>query len=455
MKIIFRLKEILLKLSLKRKLILIQLITASAIILMFIVFQVIADQIKFRSEMNQKLKSTASIVGANSIPALNFLDSEAATEILSSLHSEYDIVNAWILDSQKNLFASFSRGGFKDYDFPFIQPGSQKTGNRFIIHSESLIQDDVSIGFILIRYKMPSLFLTILKSLGLGAIVLVLGIALALVLSVRTQKTVSRPILDLVGTTKKISAEHDYSIRLTKTTKDEIGTLYDGFNDMLEQIQKRQAEQEKAEKKLIEAITIINRSPVVAFTWQNKSGWPVDFVSESVENLFGYTSEEFINGDISYTQCIYPQDIERVVGDVEEHSQRSDTQAFKHEPYRIITKSGEIKWINDWTFIVRDKSGNISHYQGIVFDITEQIRFEDLLKESEARYRRISSVVSDYVFSAKVDENDVPTMDWVGGAFEAMTGYTFREFLDVGGWRSRLHPNDLAIDDRDLKKLLA
>ncbi|MBN2601246.1 MAG: response regulator, partial [Candidatus Marinimicrobia bacterium] len=299
------------------------------------------------------------------------------------------------------------------------------------------------------------LYLTIFKSLGLGAIVLVLGLALALFLSVQIQKMVSRPILDLVETTKKISIDHDYSIHLSKPTKDEIGTLYDGFNAMLEQIQKRQLERDKAEEKLGEANTIISRSPVVAFTWRNEHGWPVDYVSESVKNLFGYTSKEFLDGKVSYMQCIHPEDLIRVNYEVSKNSRQSDNQEFKHEPYRIITKSGEEKWVSDWTFIVRDEDGEITRYQGILSDITGQIRFEKLLQDSESRYRQISSVVSDYIFSIQVGENNELMMDWVGGAFEAMTGYTFQEFLDVGGWRARIYPDDLAIDDRDLEKLLA
>ncbi|MGC9363261.1 MAG: PAS domain S-box protein [Fidelibacterota bacterium] len=442
-------------LSFKRKLIVIQLIIAVAVIGMFIIVQLVADQIEFRREISEKLKSTANIVGANSIPALDFFDTEAATEILASLHSEPEIVNAWIFDASETLFATFSRKGFQDYDFPLLPSGYHKANRRFIILSEPLIRNNENLGFLLIRYKTHGLFSTVLQSLILGAIVLVLGIALALVLSVQMQKTISKPILNLVEATKKISADHDYSLRLAKTMEDEIGTLYEGFNEMLEQIQHRQLEQDKAEEKLRAAHTIINRSPIVAFTWQNKAGWPVDYVSESVQNLLGYTGQEFLNGKISYMQCIHPEDLIRVNYEISKNSRQSDVREFKHEPYRIITKSGSEKWVSDWTFIVRDDDGKITHYQGILADITGQIRFEKLLQESEERYRLISSIVSDYVFSIKVNEKDELDLDWVGGAFEKMTGYTFQEFKKIGGWRAALHPDNLKIDDNDFKKLKA
>ena len=43
-----------------------------------------------------------------------------------------------------------------------------------------------------------------------------------------------------------------------------------------------------AEKKLKEVVDIINMSPAVAFLWKNEEGWPVEFVSDNVKNLFGY-----------------------------------------------------------------------------------------------------------------------------------------------------------------------
>lgn len=76
-----------------------------------------------------------------------------------------------------------------------------------------------------------------------------------------------------------------------------------------------------------------------------------------------------------------------------------------------------------------------------------------VLAEKEERYRLISTVASDYMFSSKVDKNGKITFNWVAGAFELITGYTFNEYVTHGGWRTTLHPDDLIIDDRDVDKL--
>ena len=138
----------------------------------------------------------------------------------------------------------------------------------------------------------------------------------------------------------------------------------------------------KTEKHLREAYDIINRSQAVTFLWKNIEGWPVEFVSENVIKLLGYSAADFVSGWVSYAKIVHPDDLERVVREVTSFSIEKKRKRFTHEPYRIVTKDGKIKWIDDRTFIRRDAKGKITHYQGIVIDITVRKQAEDsLLRE--------------------------------------------------------------------------
>jgi two-component system cell cycle sensor histidine kinase/response regulator CckA len=86
-------------------------------------------------------------------------------------------------------------------------------------------------------------------------------------------------------------------------------------------------------------------------------------------------------------------------------------------------------------------------------DIATRKQTEEALRESEKRFRLISTVASDYMFSSQLDADGRLTLNWVAGAFEEITGYTFDEYIAHGGWRASLHPDDLAVDDRDLERL--
>ncbi|NJC96384.1 MAG: hypothetical protein C3F07_05525 [Anaerolineales bacterium] len=74
-------------------------------------------------------------------------------------------------------------------------------------------------------------------------------------------------------------------------------------------------------------------------------------------------------------------------------------------------------------------------------------------RASEERYRLISKVSSDYTFSTEVNAEGIMRLNWVAGAFEQITGYTYEEYVAEGGWYARLHPDDVEKDKRELDNL--
>ncbi|ADI75126.1 putative PAS/PAC sensor protein (plasmid) [Methanohalobium evestigatum Z-7303] len=139
------------------------------------------------------------------------------------------------------------------------------------------------------------------------------------------------------------------------------------------------------EQKLKNSYEIINNSRVVAFLWKNdkENGWPVEYVSNNVVDIFGYTVDYFSGGKLSYADIIHPDDLERVRSEVETYSDDPDRFKFQHKPYRIITKTGDIRWVDDRTTIIRNDFGEITHYQGVILDITDRKLAEDRLMENE------------------------------------------------------------------------
>ena len=74
-------------------------------------------------------------------------------------------------------------------------------------------------------------------------------------------------------------------------------------------------------------------------------------------------------------------------------------------------------------------------------------------RASEERYRLISRVTSDYTFSTELNDEGRMHLNWVAGAFEEITGYTYEEYVASGGWRAHLYPGDMEQDDRDMEML--
>jgi PAS domain S-box-containing protein len=115
--------------------------------------------------------------------------------------------------------------------------------------------------------------------------------------------------------------------------------------------------------------TIINKSPAVAFIWENKENWPAEFVSENISH-FGYTVEDFTSGKILYGNIIHRDDI-KAVNENLVLSIKEGSDSFQME-YRILNGDGRICWVEERTFIQRDNKGEVTRFQGIVLDITER-----------------------------------------------------------------------------------
>ena len=206
----------------------------------------------------------------------------------------------------------------------------------------------------------------------------------------------------------------------------------------------------QTEKMLTEANNIINRSPAVVFLWKNDEGWAVEFVSENVEELFGYSVQEFLERKISYSQIIHGDDLERVADEVASYSKKEGLQSFEHEPYRIITKNGDIRWIADVTCIRRDSQGIITHYEGVVYDITERVQAEEALKESEEQFRLVFENAN--VGMCLVDFDGC--LKRVNSQMCEMFGYS-QEELESMTVNDISHPEDLDISPKFIKQAVS
>jgi PAS domain S-box-containing protein len=138
------------------------------------------------------------------------------------------------------------------------------------------------------------------------------------------------------------------------------------------------------EKRASEQIkNILNSSPAIIFLWKAEYNWPVDFVSDNISQ-FGYSPDEFLDGYLEYADIIHPDDKEMVEKNLNLYMHENKYKGFSQQ-YRILTKVGDIHWVDERTLVRRNKEGKATHYQGIIFDITENKKVEELLQINKKR----------------------------------------------------------------------
>jgi PAS domain S-box-containing protein len=175
---------------------------------------------------------------------------------------------------------------------------------------------------------------------------------------------------------------------------------------------------------------------VIVFLWRNSSDWPVENISGNVLDLLGYSSEEFLSGSVLYSSLIHPDDLVRVTSEVTAHS-LPDSTHFIHQPYRLIARGGRIIWVLDSTTLVRDSSGQITHYHGYIVDITHTVQMEEEVLAVKNRLEFI------------IDSTSLGTWDWniqTGGLIYnnqclEMLGYGPGELSpNVASWLKLIEP---------------
>ena len=146
--------------------------------------------------------------------------------------------------------------------------------------------------------------------------------------------------------------------------------------------------------KLLERI--VNQSPAVAFSWKASEGWPVEFVSENVRQ-FGYTPEDFYSGRVSYATIIHPDDLQQVAAEVAAHI-RDDGQVWFSQEYRLLTADKRVVWVDDRTLVIRNDSDTITHFQGVILDITDRKLADEEVRASREMLRLVMDNIPQLIF---------------------------------------------------------
>ncbi|HTG65904.1 MAG TPA: PAS domain S-box protein [Flavobacterium sp.] len=108
------------------------------------------------------------------------------------------------------------------------------------------------------------------------------------------------------------------------------------------------------------------------------------FISKKVNEILGYTAEEWINNNSFWLNHIHPEDKEQAFNFCKEQTEQQKNHDFE---YRMIAKNGSVVWLRDIVNVITEE-GKAKSLRGIMIDITKN-------KEIEIELNRSFNIVSE------------------------------------------------------------
>jgi len=120
-----------------------------------------------------------------------------------------------------------------------------------------------------------------------------------------------------------------------------------------------------------------------------------------------------------------------------------------------ISAEGEnriFQWRNQAIF---DKAGKVVEFLAVGRDVTEKKQMETALRLSEERFRTISQIVSDYVYSIQFTTSGKTTFQWLNAPPQNMFDGAAPALKESNQWTQFIHPEDIPLAEKHLEKVLS
>ena len=292
------------RLSLKNKLIVVIMLTCVASLMLVGGVFIAWEWMALRRAIAHDLSEYAEVLADNCKAALTFRNPADASAVLRAVGTVPTITAACVYTRDGELFAMYVRQG----EAPALPaPQAMSNGYRFdrksLILARLILLEGEPIGTVCLRGNLEPLYLGLRRSILVIIGTVVLSSLAAYVISSRLQRLVSQPILRLADVARLVSERKEYTARAEAAGRDEVGLLVQAFNEMLGQIQQRDAalveaneqlearvrermtELESANARLVHEITARRRTDSALAAANQQLGQTVQHLRESNKEL--------------------------------------------------------------------------------------------------------------------------------------------------------------------------
>jgi signal transduction histidine kinase len=238
--------------SIRRKLAMITALASGVALLAAGVVLVTYDRVSLERTMLRRLRGVGDIVAYNGATAIVFRDPDAAARTLEALRSDPHVVGACVYREDGRLFARYARQPPDDGCQPSVGEGDvlERVDARGMRVGRPIVFEGRRMGTLVLhadlveRDERSRAYTLIVGAVSLGAL------ALAVLIVGRLGRSITGPVLDLARVAGRIADQKDHTIRVARASGDEVGTLVVAFNQMLDALQRGDAELRRAHGEL-------------------------------------------------------------------------------------------------------------------------------------------------------------------------------------------------------------
>lgn len=376
--------------SISKKLVqLVSIITAGAVFFVLLITTV-NDVITAHIQARAHLDILAEMAARNSAPAIMFSDKMAAEDALTALQAHRQVLHAELFNKDGRSFASYAgadakRGAIADrlgrfnvttVDYPVSMYGE-------------------SLGVLRMTVSLDDMWHGVSSRWVVNIAGLTIAFLVCYLLLRRATRKILQPIEQLASVMRGIIDHKEYSVRVEKTSDDELGELTDEFNQMLAQIELRDSKLRQSSEALAQtqdAITL------------RDTELRIQYVNPAFTVLFGFHLEEIQGKAISLMPEHPP---EPQLGQEEIYDIAKENGVYRGDVYRQ-SKSGKIIPISLQISPVRDEKGHLTGYVTVLSDITEKKQAEEWIWQ-QANFDTLTGLPNRHMFYERLRQEILRT----------------------------------------------
>lgn len=392
------------------------MMTSGIVLIMTCAAFFVYEFISAHETARRHLSMLARVISSNSTAAIIFNSPADARETLASLQKEQHIRAAVLYDSTGKVFAKYPEN-IPSHELP-TPPFEHAFDFRdsFLSGFEPVAVDGNVVGTLYLKADITEVYQRFFLYGIIAVVFIIISFVFAYFISVRLQKSITNPILELAAIARQVSEKGDYSVRAEKTTDDEVGDLTDAFNNMLQRIAQQNQEiitlNQGLEQKVKERTRELEQA---ILQLQKQTDFSEKIFDASIdliavfdtelryvtmnsksEGMYGKTRYE-VHG--KYLAELFPQTIDSgMIADLQLAMKKGDI--IHRMNYRSLVTQ---RVYQSYYIPLKDEQGNVYSVIAIAHDITDIMQANEKLQKLNTELARSNSELEQFAYVASHD----------------------------------------------------